>query len=453
MMKDSPNRVPPRPAVGWRRYGRQLAWTAGLLVIGMVAMAVLASTKRPPAETGPAERPLPVEGVRLAAEDVSIALTGYGAVRPVRWVNIAAEVAGVVTEAHPLLRVGEVIPAGELLFAVDDRDYRAAVQEAAALAEQSRQTVRRLEEELRRNRERLDTVRRNRQLAAREFERVRQLFDQHQIGSQTELDAAEQAVNTSQDVVDQLEKSLAVAPLLINEAEAARDAAEARLDRAQRQLERCRVRAPFDARVVRSLVEEGQLVHAAADVLTLADDSMLEISVPLDAGQAQKWLRFRSEDGNAPTWIADVEPVPCRVRWTEEPETHQWTGVLDRVQEMSLETRTLKVVVRVARRQALNEHGFPLVEGMFCAVDIPGRMLHDVYRASRWLVGVDETVFLAVDGRLATRPVRIAHVQDDVALIDQGLQDGEILIVTRLGDPLEHSLLDLTLVDREAALP
>ena len=438
---------------GWRRYRLQLAISGGLLLFGLLGMVVLAAMRRSPAEVKRAEKALRVDGVRLETVDFPVVLTGYGAVRPLRVVGIAAEVAGIVTEVHPSLRVGEAISSGDLLFAIDDRDYRGAEVEASAMAEQSRQTIQRLEEELRHNRKRMETVKRNHDLAQREFDRVLDLFERHQIGSQAELDVAERALNTAKDIVDELEKHLAVAPLLITEAQSARKASEARLDRAHRQLDRCNVRSPFDARVVRSLVEKGLLVHAAVEMVVLADDSVLEISVPLDARQAHQRLQFKSGRGEDLAWFSEVEPVECKVRWTEAPETHQWTGVLHRVEQMSVETRTLRVVVRIEGGQADNARGFPLVEGMFCSVEIPGRTLHEVYRAPRWALSFDDTVYLAANDRLVTRPVRVAYIHKEEVLIDQGLEEGEVLIVTRLGNPLENALLDLNLVEAEAAIP
>lgn len=421
---------------------------------GLLGMVVLATLRPSPAREEPGEKALRVDGVRVQAEDFPVTLTGHGTVRPLRTVAITAEVSGIVTQAHPSLRVGGVIPEGEVLFAIDDRDARAAVEEVSALAEQSDRAIERLREELRRNEDRIETGRRNLDLAQREFDRMRDLYEQHQVGSQAEIDAAERAFNTARDKVDELDKLLAVGPLLIGEAESARKAADARLDRARRQLARCTVRAPFRGRVVRALVETGQMAHPAAEMVLLADDSVLELVVSLDAREAQRWLRFQGGADADSAWIPGVEPVACRVRWTEDPDSHEWTGVLHRVEQMSLETRTLKVVVRVEGGEAENPDGFPLVQGMFCTVEIPGRTLRGVYRAPRWAVRVDRTVSLAVDGRLATRPVRIAHTHQDDVLIDQGLADGDILVVTRLGNPLEHALLDVRLAaDAETPAP
>lgn len=430
-----------------------------LLVIAVLVAAVtvtrnLMEQGHRPVQTPATARPLRVDGLTVAMTNFPVAMTGYGTAQALRKVVICAEVPGLVTNVHSDLRVGAVISAGESLFCLDDRDYRAAEAEAAAAVEQNRQTIARYREELRRNKQRLTTLERTRDLSAGELERIRNLLKDHEVGSQADVDAVEQAVNMAQGHVDEMAKLLALTPSLINEAEAVGKAAQARLDRAQRQVSRCEVKAPFDARVCAVAVEKNSYIHAGATAaVTLADDSVLEILVSLDALEAQRWLQFEEGARDGSAWFSKVEPVVCSVRWTEDPELHQWSGTLHRVERFSTETRTLMLVVRVSGEQAKQGGGFPLVEGMFCSVTVPGHILEGVCRVPRWAVTVDQTVYTAVDGHLRTRSVRVAHTDGDYALIDQGLDEGDVAIVTRLSDPLEGSPLDVSRIDAGEAKP
>jgi hypothetical protein len=83
----------------------------------------------------------------------------------------------------------------------------------------------------------------------------------------------------------------------------------------------------------------------------------------------------------------------------------------------------------------------PLVEGMFCLVEIPGISMQGVMPLPRWAVSFDETVYVARDNRLKTLPVKIARIQNGTAYVDDGVQEGDQVIVTRLVDPLENALL------------
>ena len=65
-------------------------------------------------------------------------------------------------------------------------------------------------------------------------------------------------------------------------------------------------------------------------------------------------------------------------------------------------------------------------------------------RLPRWAVSMNGAVYVAEKGRLKTIEVDIARIQDDEALVSGGLDPGDLVITTRLTDPLENSLLDIT---------
>ncbi|MCI5179766.1 MAG: HlyD family efflux transporter periplasmic adaptor subunit, partial [Candidatus Electrothrix sp. AW3_4] len=62
---------------------------------------------------------------------------------------------------------------------------------------------------------------------------------------------------------------------------------------AKLQLERCVIRAPFTGRVTELHAEQDEYVTPGKDLLTLTDDSDLEIRVSLDSRDAVDWLRFK----------------------------------------------------------------------------------------------------------------------------------------------------------------
>jgi hypothetical protein len=86
----------------------------------------------------------------------------------------------------------------------------------------------------------------------------------------------------------------------------------------------------------------------------------------------------------------------------------------------------------------------PLVEGMFCSVKIPGRTLHNVFRLPRHAVSFENTVYIAVDNRLKTVRVNVARVDGENAYVAGGINIGDMVVTTRLIDPLENALLEIT---------
>ena len=419
-----------------------------LLVVGFMGMLHLKSLKRPPAEVIDEERPLRVEAVRVQPEDVPVTITGYGEVRALDVVQLAPEVSGRVVEIHPRLEAGEIIPRGEVLFRIDARDYEARLKEVEAAVEQSKNSIARLKKQLEIDRERLTTLERNRELAQAEFQRVKRLFEQDEVGTRSGVEGAEQAYNNAVDAAARLAEAVTLYPIQIREAETSLASAQARLATARANLERTVVSAPFNARVKAVSIEAGQYVNPGAPVLTLADDSVLEIPVPLDSRDARQWLRFSDgQSAGGTAWFSGLEPVEVRIRWTEDREDHLWRGRLHRVVEFNEQTRTLTVAVRLPAEQArsTDPDALPLVDGMFCSVEIPGRTMRAVYALPRWAVSFENTVYVANDNRLKTLPVKVARVQGEQAFVAEGLQPGEIVITTRLADPLENSLLELAM--------
>jgi membrane fusion protein, multidrug efflux system len=425
----------------FRNTGMLLA-CAVVLGLGVAAFAALPMLRKEPAMAPVTEQRLFVETLAVAPEDVQVTLTGYGAVRSLTMVPIAPEVSGIVAEVHPRLEPGEVIPAGEVLFALDPRMFQARVDDARATADQFRTAIRRLEVQLESDRSRLTTAERTRDLTLGEYERVRDLFEQDEVGTRSGVEQAERVHNQNKDAVDQLMKQLELYPLQIAEAKSSLEAAEARLVQAEVNLERSRVVAPFNARIKSKNIEAGQYVGPGSPVVTLADDSLLEISVPLNSQMAGRWLQFDQNDRpEGKAWFEGLRQVPCRVSWSEDPD-RAWEGRLERVERVDEQTRTVFVAVRVTADQAGADGGMPLVEGMFCRVDIPGSVLEDVYRLPRSAVTFENTVYVSENGRLRTLPVTLAHEEGNEAFVSEGLAPGQEVITTRLVNPLENSLVE-----------
>ena len=416
-----------------------LVLVAAVLLGAIVIAALLIGSRKPPAQVVAQESSVNVKVVRASLEDVPILIVGYGEARPVEVVPVTPQAPGNVVEIHERLFVGETIPEGEILFRVDPRDYEAAVSQASAQADQARSVLARLRTQYAADRERLGTLVRSRELARNEFDRLRQLFEEEAVGALANVERAEMAYNQARDGHDLLLQSVELYPSRINEAEQGLKAAEAGLALAEITLERTVVRAPFNARVKEKRVEAGQYVGPGAPVLVLANDSILEFAVPLDSRDARSGLLFAAS-GTGPAgsaWFPPVEPVPCRVVWTEDAIGHGWTGTLDRVMNFDERTRTVTLAVRVSAEAARNNAaGLPLVEGMFCRIEIPGHMLEQVIRLPRESVTFDSRVYVAEDGRLHPRGVAVARTQHDQAFIEGGLAPDELVIITRLVDPL-----------------
>jgi len=428
-----------------RRIGLRALVCLLILGAGTIGMKGLASLKKPPAETVPQEHPVKVATQTVALETVQVTIKGYGEVKTLNTVTFAPEVSGRIVKIHPNLEAGAIIPAGARLFTIDGRDYQAALDEARATLAGLEQNLQRLIKQLEMDRQRLKTLSRSRDLSLNEFKRLQQLFEADKVGTRSAVDAAEQAYNGAIDRHNLLQQAIDIYPLQIQELRHNMAAARARRDQAQTRLERCEVRTHFTGRVKQADIEKGQFVTPGLPAVTLADDSVLEVHVPLDSREAAAWLRFNEKDETSGAWFKGVKQTACTLRWTEAPDRHSWQGTLDRVVQFNPESRTLTVAVRIVADQVISRNGaLPLVEGMFCTVSIPGRTLTDIARLPRWSVSFDHKVFLAVDQRLKTVPVEVVHHEGEEVLVAGGLAAGDLVVTTRLVDPLENTLLKIS---------
>lgn len=413
-----------------------------ILLVGFIVMTSMAKMKKPPAEIVVKERTLQVETLLAKAESVQMKITGFGQVNPLDTVVISPEVSGRIIAVNSGLDQGITIEKDELLFSIDPSDYQTARDTSLAEVERLGKTILVLGKQMEIDLQRLISIERNRDLAKAEHERYKKLYQEHEAVSLTHVEKQEQAYNNAKDLAAQLAKTVALYPLQIEEAQSGLAAAQARLDNARINLARCDVKAPFTGRITLAGLEVGQYVAPGQQVVAMANDSILEIHLPIDSGEARKWLRFK--DGRSSGWFTDVEPVSCDIRWTDDDKA-LWQGILNRVVEFNPDTRTLTVAVRVENHQAvsLEKPRLPLVGGMFCSVTIPGQVLDGVYRLPRWAVSFKDTVYLAIDNRLKTSSVEVARIQGEEAFVSKGIKEGDQVIITRLVEPLENSLLTI----------
>ncbi len=437
---------------------RVVVISVAVLAAGVLLAGLLARQKKPPASAEIAERALRVEVQAVHFEDVPVMIGGFGQARARDEVVIAPEVSGRVLRVHPQLEAGGVLRAGEEMFAIDPRDFEARLVDAEATVKQWESSVGRLEKQFETDKKRLGNYERIKELAERDFNTAVKLFEKESIESESFAGNKEATYRQAADAYDQIRQTLDLYPMRLDEARSSLTSAAAARDQARFNLERTIVRAPFDARVKSVNIEADQMVSPGAAAVTLADDSILEMSVALNGSDARQWLQFEEgAPGEGRAWFAKVTPVPVEVAWTEALESNQWLGTLDRVERFDEETRTITVIVRVqgAEASAPREGSLPLVEGMFCRVRIPGRVAKGVAKLAAESVGFDQdatgrrTVYVARkdpdSGRLSleSRIVRASHADGNFVYVAEGVREGELVITTRLVNPLENTPLEV----------
>lgn len=324
---------------------------------------------------------LTVEATRLEAVDFPVVLRSQGTVRPTTENVLVTEVTGAVTSISDRFVVGGGFSAGEVLVQIDERDYDIALTQALASLAQAEAV---LEEE--------------RALASQAAADWRQLGRR---GTPSPLTLREPQVAA---------------------AVANRDAAEASVQRARLDLQRTRIAAPYDGRVLSKDVGNGQFVNRGASVGTIHAIEAVDVSLPLTSRQ----LEFLAlPTGRSPASLAPSVELETRVGNT----LRTWTGRIVRAEGVDASTQQLNVLARVENPFAVPDS--PLRIGQYVEARIEGRVLHDVFVVPRAAVRDNQEVLL-VDGenQIVRRAISVVWTDDNVIAINAGLDNGDVLVTT-----------------------
>lgn len=378
-----------------------------ILALGVGAMVGLSSMKDDPEVVEP-KVVLPLVEVLVAEpESLQLSVSTQGTVTPAVESRLVAEVAGTATWVSPSLVNGGFIRAGETLVTIDATDYGLAVEEAKLAVAQA---------ELRVQMELADG-----ELAREEWE---------SLGQGREA------------------SPLTLREPQLAEARAQLQAARARLARAERDVERCAVRAPYDGRVRSEAVDRGQFLARGTELariysietaevrLPLADDELSFLELPLARGAVDTGEGSHAEGTNGGSHAGP------RVRLAIEfaGGQHRWEGRLVRTEaELDPKSRMVVVVASVDDPYGHPETPGrpPLTVGMFVDAEIEGRRVQEAYDLPRSALRRDGRVFVVEEGRLAFREVEVLQRKEQRVLIAGGLEPGDAVIVSPLEAAVE----------------
>lgn len=322
--------------------------------------------------------------------DVSLTSLTHGTVEPRTESQLVAEVAGRVISVNPSLVSGGFFDAGDELLQIDPLDYELALEQARASVAQAQS----------------DLVN-----ARRAATRMDSLSDR-QLSSISQQDDASNRKRI---------------------AEAVLRSSQAQLARAERDLARTRILAPFQGRVRSEHVDIGQFVNRGATMATLYATDYAEVRLPINDEE----LAFLDLPLGPAMNEAPAPKVTITARFAGQQ--HSWSGEVVRTEgELDPQTRMINVVARVEAPYAAEAGSAPLAVGLFVDAKIHGRLATDVVVVPRAAVRTDDTV-LVLDGddRLHFRSVTVLRAVDEQVYISAGLEEGERVCISSLETALD----------------
>ena len=374
-----------------------------LAVLGLAGFAALLMIRnRPVVETQPAQIAPP--GVRVHVvelQDVTLSVISEGTVRPRTESELVPEISGRVTSVADAFVEGGFFEADDVLVTIDPFNYQQAAVGARAQLAQTR--LRLAEEEA------------EAEVAQREWKELGR-------GDPRELTLRK----------PQLE-----------DANAAVAAAEANVVRAERDLERAEIRAPYVGRVRRKSVDVGQFVTVGNPVATIYAVDIAEIRLPLPDGELAYLdlpLSYRSTDSR---------PGPSvKVRTTFAGQTYSWDGRVVRTEsEIDPVSRMVQVVAEVRDPYRLGPDGDrpPLAVGMYVDAEIAGRRFNEIAVVPREaLRGRNQVMVVDDESRMRFREVKLLRTTAESIYVEQGLMNGERVVISTVDSPTEGMLVQVT---------
>jgi len=386
------------------------------LTLGIVGAFWLV-THRKTVEPVPHKKLTPlIEVEEIDLVDHQPVIRSQGRVLPRKEVGVIPLIGGQVIEVSAKLNEGYLVDADEILVRIDDKDYRlnlrraeadilaakasmtnALAQVASAQAQASQAEARLAVEEAEAN-----AAREEWQLLKKDGEPPALSLREPQIREARTAITAARALGES-------------ASAGIESGQASLLAAVAAKERAQLDLERCIIRAPFDARVVRGTVDLASTVSPASTVAVLQRIDFAEVRLPLSRRQ----LKLLGA-------VAAAKQHPVRVTIG----VHEWAAQFDRLLGVvDAVTHTQSVIAHVAN--PYNSEGGALKFGTFVGAELKGSMQGGVAVLPEVALRADDSVYLFKNGELSRKTVRIIErIDGEVVVV--GLSAGERVCVTEL---------------------
>ena len=357
------------------RFSLMFAIIAASLLISFL----LGKLKSPPEKMTISTEPL-VSTMVVAYDNINISIESQGTVRPLDATKISAEVSGTIINISPKFIPGGVFSKDDVLITIDPDNYFAAQEKSEALLEQ-RQS---------------------------EFDNAVNIREKGYLSESEYLSAATALASAKSELV-----------------------------KADKNLNRTRVKLPYNGMVLSKDIGLGQYVTVGTPLGNTFATEYAEVRLPL-SDRDLSFIRLptakellNSGAGNGPRVIFTAEQLGPRARW--EGQIVRSEGVVDE------KTRVTYAVARIDDPYALQDanSSLPLPMGTFVSADIKTRTDYTVIPIPRAALKNNRQVIVVnSENRIQLKDVKILNADAKYAYLIDGLDEGERIVIT----PIENAM-------------
>jgi RND family efflux transporter MFP subunit len=352
----------------------------------------------------PAAAPAPVPQVVVATvvqRDVPVYSEWVGTTEGFVNAQIYPKVSGYLLKQN--YKDGDVVKSGQLLFQIDPREYRAALDQTLGVLAQKRADDKKNQQDL---------------------ARYKPLYTQ-QVISRQDYDHADQAARASAAAVQ---------------------SAQAAVENAKLNLDWTQVTSPIDGIAAIAKAQVGDLVGTTTLLTTVSQLDPIKVEFPISEREylhfAQR-IKEHEEHGHAPN-----EPELQMI--LADGSVYEYPGHFYAVnRQVNAQTGTIKV------QGVFPNPGSILRPGLYAKIRTPADTLHGALLVPQAAVletqGQYQVAVVGADNRVKMRPVTLGKRAGDLRIIDSGVSPGERVIVEGLQKVSDGMVVAATLAPPEPA--
>ncbi|MEM9480645.1 MAG: efflux RND transporter periplasmic adaptor subunit [Verrucomicrobiota bacterium] len=351
----------------------------------------------PEAETVEREVIVPtVEVVSVNPVDYKITIASQGVLEAETASTMASEIAGQVVWTDPRFEIGGVFEKDEILLSIDSADYKSALEQTKAEAARARL-----------------------ELALEEGRKRQALKDWERLGG------------------NESPTPLVLREPQLESAKAAVAAAEAAVAKAQRDLDRTDLKAPYYCRVAAKYTDLGSFVTVGSRLADVESASEFKVRLPISVDDNEFFPPLSEDTASNVTLIAefngDERSWPARIIRQE--------GAVER------SSRSVFLVAAITKKEESDR----LKSGLFVRAEIEGNTLSDVFRVPRFafldprrlLVVENETKEGTTTEKLRFREVNVLRTESEESIVNGGLNAGDRICLTAIDTPINGTSVQI----------
>ena len=392
--------------INWFRVVVNLILCTGILA-GAAYLIYVINTNEPTAEKLNSTRKSAalVKTVKVLRGSYSPKIQVLGTVQAAQRIRLSPQISGQITKVSDQFVPGGMVQKGDLLLKIDSADFETALSISQSELEQAN--------------------------AAMEIEEARQRL-------------AAKELTLLEGTITEANRGLVLREPQVASIKAQVSAAQASVQRAELNLYRTNVLAPFDAQVLSRAVNVGSQVGVGDELGQLVGvrEYWVNAAVPV---RHLRWIRFaesNSDDSTSANFGTEGtisnqrddtgSTVILRDADAWGAGVERRAKVLRMIGTLDQQTRLARILISVSDPLGIENGEPPLIIASLLDTEIEGKTIDDVIKLERQYVRDNDTVWLFVGGELVIRKIEVVFRDADYAYVSDGLETGDEVVMTNL---------------------